>query len=135
MPKLDRKQAREVIEGYLAQHPNATVKEIANLLGVSKQRAYILLKLVGMTTQKQRKDHKPQRLTERETKILRCVAGGMTNRQIAEAFGVTERTIKNEFTLILAKLNANNRAHAVALAIQEGLIPLNKLKRVKTASK
>jgi hypothetical protein len=40
MAELSRKQAKEIIETYLAQHPNATSCEIGKALGVSKQRAH-----------------------------------------------------------------------------------------------
>ena len=121
-----------MIEEYLCQHPDATIKEIADHLGVSKQRVHILLRLLGITTQKYGKDYRPEILTEREMKILRYVAGGMTNKQIADSFGVTESTIKSQVTVILAKLSANNRAHAVALAMQQGLISLDELKPART---
>ena len=135
MTKLGRMQAREKIEEYLSQHPHATIKEIADLLGVSKQRAHILLRLLGMTTQNKGKDYRLETLTDRETQILRYIASGNSNKQIAGAFGVTESTIKNQVTVILAKLKANNRAHAVTLVIQLGLISLDKLRPAKIVSK
>jgi len=83
MTKLGRMQAREKIEEYLSQHPHATIKEIADLLGVSKQRAHILLRLLGMTTQNKGKDYRLETLTDRETQILRYIASGNSNKQIA----------------------------------------------------
>ena len=123
MAKLSRKQAKEIIETYLAQHPNATSSEIGKALGVSKQRAHQLLKLVkGADTP----------LTDHELVILRYVAIGNTNKEIGKTLNLDEQTIKNEVTVILAKLNANNRAHAVALAMQQGLISLDELKPART---
>jgi len=98
MVKLSRGRAKEMIEGYLTEHPDATSEQIGSLLGVSQQRAYQLLKLLGIRTSRQ--------LTERELKILRCIASGNGNRQIAEALNLSEQTIKNETTVILAKLKA-----------------------------
>ena len=63
-------------------------------------------------------------LTPRETQILTRITGGNTNRQIAYSLGISEQTIKNHVSSILRKLNANDRAHAVALAIRQGWIPL-----------
>ncbi len=63
-------------------------------------------------------------LTPRETQILAGIAAGNTNRQIAQMLGISEQTIKNHVSSILRKLNANDRAHAVALAIRQGFIPL-----------
>jgi two-component system response regulator DegU len=61
-------------------------------------------------------------LTRRETQILNYVAEGNTNRQIADILGISEQTIKSHVSAILRKLNANDRAHAVALAIRNGWI-------------
>ena len=61
-------------------------------------------------------------LTRRETEILNYVAEGNTNKQIADTLGISEQTIKSHISAILRKLNANDRAHAVALAIRNGWI-------------
>lgn len=114
-----RKQRKEIIERYLAKHPDATLKEIGNFLGVSMQRAHILLKLVGLRTRRQ---GIIQRVTDREKEILRLIARGKTNKEIAEVFGVSHHTIKNQATIIQAKLNADNKANAVTLAIEQGYI-------------
>jgi DNA-binding NarL/FixJ family response regulator len=63
-------------------------------------------------------------LTPRELAVLRLVAAGQSNRQIAESLGVTERTIKFHVTAIFNKLGADNRAQAVALAGRRGLLPI-----------
>jgi DNA-binding NarL/FixJ family response regulator len=63
-------------------------------------------------------------LTRRETQILNYVAEGNTNKQIADILGISEQTIKSHVSAILRKINANDRAHAVALAIRSGWIPL-----------
>lgn len=57
-------------------------------------------------------------LTQRELQILSCIANGSTNKQVAKNLGISEQTIKNHVSAILRKLNANDRAHAVALAIR-----------------
>jgi len=61
-------------------------------------------------------------LTSRETQILNYVAEGNTNKQIAGILQISEQTIKNHISAILRKLNANDRAHAVVLAIRHGWI-------------
>jgi len=63
-------------------------------------------------------------LTYRETQILNYIAEGNSNKQIAHILGISEQTIKNHVSSILRKLNANDRAHAVALAIRNGWIPV-----------
>jgi DNA-binding NarL/FixJ family response regulator len=65
------------------------------------------------------------RLTQREKQILSRVANGNTNKQIARIFNISEQTIKNHVSAILRKLSANDRAHAVVLAIRQGLISVN----------
>ena len=61
-------------------------------------------------------------LTHRERQILNQIANGNTNKQIARMLNISEQTIKNHVSAILRKLNANDRAHAVVLAIRRGLI-------------
>lgn len=64
-------------------------------------------------------------LTTRETQILSYIANGNTNKQIATALQISEQTIKNHVSAILRKLNANDRAHAVVLAIRHGWISVD----------
>lgn len=62
-------------------------------------------------------------LTYRESQILNYIAQGNSNKQIAHILEISEQTIKNHVSSILRKLNANDRAHAVALAMRNGWIP------------
>ncbi len=59
-------------------------------------------------------------LTNRETEILRYVADGNSNKQIAYILIISEQTVKSHISAILRKLNANDRAHAVSLAMRDG---------------
>lgn len=61
-------------------------------------------------------------LTEREIEIVRLVASGYNNRQIALQLVLAEGTVSNHMTHILAKLNATNRAEAVSKARLLGII-------------
>jgi DNA-binding NarL/FixJ family response regulator len=61
-------------------------------------------------------------LSERERAILRLVAKGSTNREIGSVLGLTEGTIKNQLSAILDKLSARDRAHAVFIASEHGLL-------------
>ena len=63
-------------------------------------------------------------LTSRETQILSYIAEGNSNKQIARILEISEQTIKNHVSAILRKLNANDRAHAVVLAIRYGWISI-----------
>ncbi len=61
-------------------------------------------------------------LTKRETQILTYIAEGNSNKEIAHILEISEQTIKNHVSAILRKLNANDRAHAVTLALRSGWI-------------
>ena len=63
-------------------------------------------------------------LSQREIEVLRLVASGNGNRDIAGQLSITEETVKNHVTHILAKLGANDRTHAVTIAIKRGFIEL-----------
>lgn len=61
-------------------------------------------------------------LTEREIQILKLIAVGQENHEIARHLGITEHTTANHISNIFAKLNARNRTEAVAVARRDGLI-------------
>jgi len=63
-------------------------------------------------------------LSAREIEVLRLVAGGNGNKEIAAQLSITEETVKNHVTHILAKLGANDRTHAVTIGIKRGYIEL-----------
>jgi len=63
-------------------------------------------------------------LTEREVEVLRLVAQGMANQEIAERLVISERTVGNHVGSILAKLHLANRTQATLYALREGLASL-----------
>ena len=63
-------------------------------------------------------------LSEREIKVLSLIAAGLSNREAAEQLAISEETAKTHVRNILAKLGANDRTHAVTLALQRGIIHL-----------
>ena len=63
-------------------------------------------------------------LTPRETEVLRHLALGLTNKDIAAALSVSEETIKTHVGHLLAKLHAENRAQAIVQALKLGLVGL-----------
>ena len=63
-------------------------------------------------------------LSLREIQVLRQVAHGNANREIAEILNVTEGTVKAHMKSIIAKLGAKDRTHAVLLAIRRGILEL-----------
>jgi DNA-binding NarL/FixJ family response regulator len=62
-----------------------------------------------------------ERLTERELEVLRLMAQGSTNIEIADALFVSERTVKSHVGSIFTKLGARDRAAAIVLAFRSGL--------------
>ena len=64
-------------------------------------------------------------LTARETEILRLVAKGMANREIAERLEVSEVTVKTHVSSILSKLGLQSRTQAALFALKEGLVGLD----------
>jgi len=62
------------------------------------------------------------RLSPREREVLQLVANGRSNKEIATELGITERTVKFHVTAIFNKLGAENRAQAVTLAHERGLV-------------
>jgi DNA-binding NarL/FixJ family response regulator len=61
-------------------------------------------------------------LTKREIEVLRLMAGGYSNREIAEALGTAEGTVKNHASSILSKLGVRDRTRAVLKALELGYI-------------
>jgi DNA-binding NarL/FixJ family response regulator len=63
-------------------------------------------------------------ITSRETDVLRMLAEGLVNKDIATRLGISEHTVKFHISSILDKLGASTRTEAVALGIRRGLIPI-----------
>ena len=63
-------------------------------------------------------------LTPRELQVLKMLAAGLANKEIAGELGISDHTAKFHVAQILAKLDAGSRAEAVAIAIRRGLIPI-----------
>lgn len=66
-------------------------------------------------------------LTPRELEVLRQVAAGLRNRQIAEHLVLTEQTVKNHLSRIMHKLGVPNRTHAVTFAVRQGWLTLEEV--------
>ena len=64
----------------------------------------------------------PDPLTDRETEILRLMAGGYSNKEIANSLGVAEGTVKNHVSNILSKLGVRDRTRAVLKAFELGIV-------------
>ena len=61
-------------------------------------------------------------LTRREREILQLLADGMSNADVAKKLFISQETVKSHVRHILAKLEADTRTHAVAIALRESII-------------
>jgi two-component system, NarL family, response regulator LiaR len=65
----------------------------------------------------------PDNLTERELEVLRLIAAGLNNRQIADRLVISEKTVKTHVSSILGKLRVEDRTQAAVYALRHGLTP------------
>jgi DNA-binding NarL/FixJ family response regulator len=63
-------------------------------------------------------------LTPAEVSVLKLIAAGNANKQIADQLGITEETVKSRVKSILSKLGANDRTHAATIGLRRGIIEL-----------
>ncbi|WP_312111866.1 response regulator [Stenotrophomonas indicatrix] len=65
------------------------------------------------------------RLSPRETEVLRYVAGGLSNKRIGERMQISEQTVKAHMKSLMEKLGVGDRTHAVTQALRRGIISLD----------
>ena len=68
--------------------------------------------------------HSDDALTEREIEVLRQVAAGNANKMVGQLLHISEETVKAHMKSILSKLGANDRTHAVTIAVRRGIIEI-----------
>ena len=68
--------------------------------------------------------HSDDALTEREIEVLREVAAGNANKMVGQRLNISEETVKAHMKSILSKLGANDRTHAVTIAVRRGIIDI-----------
>jgi two-component system, NarL family, response regulator len=68
--------------------------------------------------------HSDDALTVREIEVLREVAAGNANKMVAQLLNISEETVKAHMRSILSKLGANDRTHAVTIAVKRGIIEI-----------
>ncbi|HLW59840.1 MAG TPA: response regulator transcription factor [bacterium] len=107
--------------GYLLK--GAPASEIALAIrSVAEGGSYLTPRVASWVVARLNDPRRPGALSGRERQVLRLVAQGMSNKQIARQLSITERTVKFHMTSIFNKLGAENRAQAIALAAQRGLL-------------
>lgn len=112
--------------GYLQK--DTKVKDIVKSIDLIGQGEVIVSpplaeKLVGkFVSMRQKEAEEPTGLTDREVEIVRLLAKGLTNKEIAEMLFVTENTTKVHVKNILEKLQLRNRQQVAAYAVHQGLV-------------
>ena len=92
--------------------------------GGSLLQPSVAAKLLTRVGQMLKQEETTEHLTDREMEVLRLLARGHRNKEIAEALVISERTVKFHVGVIFQKLGVTNRAEAVSKAIQTGLVKL-----------
>jgi two-component system NarL family response regulator len=116
--------------GYLLK--DSSIDEVANAVRVVKDgqslispsMATKLLDEFKQMSSGRRPDVIPPKLTDRELEVLRLVARGLNNRDIAKQLFISENTVKNHVRNILEKLQLHSRMEAVMYAVREKLLDL-----------
>ena len=86
----------------------------------------VLASSVATRLMNQLRDPAPNSLSDRELEVLSLIAQGYTNRAAAAQLFMSEATVKTHLLHIYAKLDANDRAAAVATAFERGVLPTNR---------
>jgi len=103
---------RAVVQGQTLISPSMASKLLTEFVALDKR-----------VTEKQQ--YTSPRLTSRELEVLKLVAKGMSNRDIAGDLYISENTVKNHVRNILEKLHLHSRMEAVIYAVRERLLDLN----------
>ena len=114
--------------GYLLKDssPQELIQAIRDVYhGESSLDPTIALKLLREFKQPSDQSSVEKDLTERETKVLSLVSRGLTNQEIADMLGISERTVRTHVGNILSKLHLANRTQAALYALRKGLTSLD----------
>ena len=118
---------REPIRGWLPANP--TAPELSAAIAAVSQNLIVLTEAQAkrrFSAPRQNENAEPlgESLTRRELEVLRMLADGLGNKEIANYLRISEHTAKFHVAQILAKLGAGSRAEAVALGMRRGLVPI-----------
>ncbi len=107
--------------GYLLKGAGAA-EIVQAIRAVAAGGSYLTPRVAARVVAQVNAPRRSGRLSDRERQVLRLVARGRSNKQIARDLGITERTAKFHMSSIFNKLGADNRAQAIAIAAQRGLL-------------
>lgn len=122
---ITRDKLAEAVRGAARGEAQVDPAVAAQVLAEFKRMSSTLRRSPPTPTDKVAADLAPiEALTPREETILRLLTEGLTNAGIAARLNLSEGTVKNHVSEILSKLHANDRTHAVVLAVKRGLLDL-----------
>jgi two-component system response regulator DegU len=119
---IDQKYSKQELINTIKQACSGEYPINDSLLNKPKVAERVLKQFQDMVGIGKNMDTVTAPLTNKETQVLKQITNGNSNKQIAQLMGTSEQTIKNQISSILRKLNANDRTHAVVLAVRRGLI-------------
>jgi DNA-binding NarL/FixJ family response regulator len=112
--------------GYLLK--DTDVEELHRAVrGAAEGRVHLAPEVAARLMRKVRAPESPEALTERETEVLKLLARGKANKQIAGTLFVSEKTIKAHVSSILKKLGVQSRTQAALYAVRTGLVSIDEL--------
>jgi DNA-binding NarL/FixJ family response regulator len=113
---------RGVMQGESQLDPSVARKVLSEFQRLAAQSAQIPTRPSLMPSIENTPEIEP--LTSREEEVLHLLVEGLSNREIGARLHLTEGTVKNYVSAIIAKLQANDRTHAVVTALRRGLVDL-----------
>jgi len=107
--------------GYLLKTTDAEALRAA-IRAAAEGRVQLTPEAAGRLVREVRAPDSPEALTDRETDVLRLVAEGKANKEIAQGLGIGEKTVKTHVSNILAKLGVRSRTQAALYAARIGMV-------------
>jgi DNA-binding NarL/FixJ family response regulator len=112
--------------GYLLKDTDAEELKRA-IKAAAEGRVHLAPEAAARLMREVRAPESPEALTERETEVLRLLARGKANKQIATSLFVSEKTVKTHVSSILMKLGVQSRTQAALYAVRTGLVSTEEL--------
>ena len=122
IPASDLAQAIKLVHAGIYQLDTTVAGKLVGVLNRQKKETDTLVKTAVSTNSGQDVSQAAHDLTERELEVLRLIATGATNREIADELVVSEGTVKNHVSSILSRLGLRDRTQAALYAHQHHLI-------------
>jgi DNA-binding NarL/FixJ family response regulator len=112
--------------GYLLKDTDSDELSQA-IKAAAEGRVHLAPEAAARLMREVRAPENPEALTDREAEVLRLLARGKANKQIASGLYVSEKTVKAHFSSILMKLGVQSRTQAALYAVRTGLVSIDEL--------